>query len=189
VRHSSLLTAVMIATLAVTLTGCSRNPVAPTVDTTTAHAAGGAAVSFDPVEPVPVEGGTPNSRTVALAPSDEAVLTVGRFTLWMRKNSLKSNAMVTLRVSDPEALEVEMVVSPAGANDFGSPVILTANMSDVEDFSYEDGTMLYWDGSWKPVTDAAAHPNQQNVVAHLDHLANCKVASTGGGGKKTKIGA
>jgi hypothetical protein len=26
--------------------------------------------------------------------------------------------MITLRVSGPEALEVEMVVSPAGANDF-----------------------------------------------------------------------
>jgi len=177
----------MIATLAVALTGCSRNPVAPAVDSTASHEAGGAAVSFDPVEPAPVEGGTPNSRTVALSPSDEAVLTVGRFTLWMRKNSLKSNAMVTLRVTDPEALEVEMLVSPAGANDFGSPVILTANMSDVEDFSYEDGTMLYWDGSWQTVADVAAHPNQQNVVAHLDHLATCKVAN--GGGKKTKIGA
>lgn len=187
-RHSSLLTAVMIASLAVTLTGCSRNPVAPTVDTTAAQGAGGAAVSFDPAEPPVVEGGTPNSRTVALSPNDEAVLTVGRFTLWLRKNSLKANATVTLHVTDPEALEVEMVISPAGANDFGSPVILTANMSDVEDFDYDNGTMLQWDGSWQPVVDAAAHQNQQNVVAHLDHLVNCKVVGSGGG-KKGKIGA
>src|SRR5262245_47188506 len=117
----------MIATLAVTLTGCSRNPVAPNVDTTATAVAGGAAVSFDPVETPTIEGGTPNTRTVALSPADEAVLTVGRFTLWLRKNSLKANATVTLHVTDPEALEVEMVMSPPG--DFGSPVILTANMS------------------------------------------------------------
>ena len=178
----------MIATLAVTLTGCSRNPVAPTVDTTASHGAGGAVVRFDPVEPPPVEGGTPNAQTVALTPNDEAVLTVGRFTLWLRKNSLKSNAMVTLRVADPEALEVEIVVTPAAANDFGSPVILTANMSDVEDYDYDTGTMLYWEGNWQQVTDVSSHPNQQNVVAHLDHLANCKVTN-GGGGKKNKIGA
>ena len=177
----------MIATLAVTLTGCSRNPVAPTVDTTASQGAGGAAVSFDPVEPAPVDGGTPNSQTVALSPNDEAVLTVGRFTLWLRKNSLKSNAMVTLRVTNPEALEVEMVVSPAGADNFGAPVLLTANMSDVEDFDYDTGTMLSWEGSWQQITDVSSHPNQQNVVAHLDHLANCKV--TNGGGKKNKIGA
>ena len=170
----------MIATLAVTLTGCSRNPVAPSVDTTAAHGAGGAAVSFDPVEPAPVDGGTPNSQTVALSPNDEAVLTVGRFTLWLRKNSLKSNAMVTLRVTNPEALEVEMVVSPAGT-ELKSPAILTANMSDVEDFDYDTGTMLQWNGNWQPIVDAAGHPNQQNVVAHVDHFTNCKVASSGGG--------
>jgi hypothetical protein len=174
----------MIAALAVTLTSCSRNPVAPTVDTTTTHEAGGAAVSFDPVDPPVVEGGTPNSRTVALAPSDEAVMTVGRFTLWMRKNSLKQNATVTLRVTDPEALEVEVVVSPAGANNFGSPVFLTANMSDVADFDYDTGTMMYLDGSWKQVADVSSHPNQQNVVGHFDNIGIVKV--TNGGGKKTK---
>ena len=180
----------MIATLAVTLTGCSRNPVAPTVDTTAAQGgAGGAAVSFDPVEPAPIEGGgTPNAQTVALSPNSEAVITVGRFTLWLRKNSLKSNAQVTLRVHDAEALEVELVVSPAGTT-LKSPAILTANMSDVADFDYATGTMLQWNGSWQPIVDAAGHPNQENVVAHVDQFANCKVVSNGGaGGAMNKSG-
>jgi hypothetical protein len=68
----------MIATLAVTLTGCSRNPVAPAVDTTAAHGAGGAAIRFDPVEPAPVEAARPTRARWRSPRSDEAVLTVGR---------------------------------------------------------------------------------------------------------------
>jgi hypothetical protein len=81
-----------------------------------------------------------------------------------------------------------MEVSPPQGNDFQAPLILTANMSDVDGFDYDHGTVVAWDGSnWGPIVDVAAHPNQQNIVAHLDHLANCKV--TTGGGKKGKIGA
>ena len=56
-------------------------------------------------------------------------------------------------------------------------------MSDVDNLDYANTTMLYWDGSWEAMADVAAHPNQENIVAHLDHLSNCKV--TNGGGKKT----
>jgi hypothetical protein len=186
-RHSSLLTAALIATLAVGLTGCSRNPVAPTIDTTVAPVAGTMGVSLDPEDAPPVDGGTPLMRTVALDITAEGVITVGRFSLEVRKNSLKNPVTITLWVTDPEALEVQMEVSPPGA-DFQSPLILTANMSDVQDFDYETGTMLGWDnGNWVELDRAAAHPNQQNVVGQLDHAATCKVGT--GGGKKNKIGA
>jgi len=187
-RHGSLLHAVILTTVAVFLTGCSRNPVAPSTGTTTQPGAGTSVIGSLPDDPPSSDGGTPITRTVALTATDEGAITVGRFTLWVRKNSLKMPATITLRVNDPEAMDVILTISPAAANDFASPVILTANTSDVANFDYATGTMQYWDGAWEQLANVASHPNQENVVAHLDHLSNCKVTNGAGGGKG-KIGA
>ena len=185
-RRSSL-AAVTIAALAVFLTGCSRSPVAPTADTTAAPGAGTAVMSPIPDNPPPSDGGTPGSHTVMLPASGEGTLTVGRFTLWIRKNSLKMPATITMHVSDPEAMDVQIDVQPAAANDFRSPVVLTANMSDVADVDYDTVTMMYWDGAWKQATDVATHPRLQEVAGFFFSLSNCSVAN--GGGKKNKLGA
>ena len=173
-ERRSLLTAVAIATLAVFLTGCSRSPVAPVTDTAAAPGAGTSLIIPD--DPPPSDGGTPGSRTVLLATTDEGLLTVGRFTLWIRKNSLKMPASVTLSVTNPEAMECQIVVSPAQANDFQSPVILTANTTDVPQFDYNTAAMSTWDGAWELASSVVAHENQQNVVGHFSQLANVKLS-------------
>jgi len=175
----------MITTLAVFLTGCSRNPVAPTVDPTAGPGAGTTVIGVVPDDSPVSDGGTPSSRTVSLSATSEAVITVGRFTLWMRKNSLKTPATITMHVTDPEAMTVQIDVQPAAANDFRSPVLLTADMSDVASVDYNTATMLYWDGAWEPATDVAAHPNQQNIVGHFTSLSNCKV--TDGGSTQNRL--
>jgi hypothetical protein len=173
----------LITTLAVFLTGCSRSPVAPTTDPSGQPGASAAVLGL-PDDSPPASGGTPNWRSVALLPTEEGNLVVGRFTLWIRKNTLTQPATITLRVTDPEALTVTMEVSPAAANNFQSPAILTANMSDVQNYDYSTGTMLYWDGAWKQMPNVSSHPNQENVVAHLVQLHNCEVSNTSGGKNK-----
>jgi hypothetical protein len=185
VKRSALLSAVLTAALAVFLTGCSRNPVAPTTSTPGAPDAGTMSISQVPVDVPPTEGGIGSTRTAMLTASGEGVLTVGRFTLWIRKNSLKQDATITMRVTDPEAMQVHIEITPASANSFASPVILTANMSDVDNVDYSNTTMAYWDGAWEPMTDVSAHPNQQNIVAHLTSLSDCLVTDgTAGKGNK-----
>jgi hypothetical protein len=186
VRHHSLLTAALIATLAVGLTGCSRNPVAPAVDATAAPTAGPMGVSLEPEDAPPVDGGTPLARTISLSLSDEGVFAVGRFTIEVRKNSLSVPTTITVHVTDPEALVCEVEVSPPGTS-FQSPVLLSANTSDIAGFDYATATMFSWSSDWQELPNTASHPNQQNVVGHIAGAGTFMVGP--GGGKKNKIGA
>jgi len=186
-RNGSVLPAVMIATLAIFLTGCSRNPVAPTSSTTGAPGAGTTMIGQVPDDPPTSDGGTPSARTVTFTATEEGVVSVGRFSLWVRKNSLRMPATITLHVTDPEALECQISVSPAAANDFQTPVVLYANMSDDPDVNYDTATMLVWNGTWAQWTDVASHPNQQNIVAHFTSLTDVKIAD--GGSRHGKLGA
>ena len=176
-KLSSPLSAVVIATLAVFLTGCSRNPVAPAAGTTGAPEMGPLSVSVDPDGTPPSDGGTPLARTISLTATEDGVAVVGRFTLWVRKNSLKMPTTITLRVTDPEATDCQIDVSPAEANDFRSPVVLYANVTDLPGFDYSTGSLMTWDGNtWQWSTDTSSHPNQQNVVGHFSSLANTRVS-------------
>ena len=176
-RNGSLPTAILIATLAIFLTGCSRNPVAPTTGASIAPGAGATVIGEIPDDPPPADGGTPGFRTVTLTATDEGIVNVGRFTLWVRKNSLRMPATITLRVEDAEATECEISVSPAEANDFRSPVVLSANTSDIPDFDYATGTFMVFTSDWQWATDASSHPNQQNVVGHFTSLYKVKLSS------------
>ena len=183
-RHGDLLfSAVVITTLAGTLTGCSRNPVAPSTNLT-GPGAGSATVGYVPeAPPAGGDGGTPSTRTETFVATSEGAMTVGRWTLWFRKNSLTMPATITMKVTDPEAMDVQIDVQPAAANNFNSPVVLTANMSDVPGFDYTTGDMEIWGGGdWQalPSKTASSHPNQQNVIAHFTTLSNTLVMNDTG---------
>ena len=182
-RHSSLLTAVVLTAVTAFLTGCSRNPVAPEVGGPGAAGAGTTIIAAVPDDPQVPDGGTPSSRTESFLATSEGTMTVGRWTLWFRKNSLTMPATVTMRVTDPEAMDVQIDVQPAAANNFAAPVVLTANLSDVAGFDYLTGDMVVWsNGGWQslPSKTASSHPNQQNVVAHFTTLANTMVVNDTG---------
>ena len=139
-------------------------------------------------DPPPVsEGGTPLSRVVTLTSTDEGVLVVGRFTLYVRKNTLTMPATITMSVTDPEAMEVHFAVSPPEANAFKQSALLTANLSDVADVDYSTETMFRWNRDWLELTSVSAHQKQQNVDAHIVNLTDCMVGPSTGG-KRGKIG-
>src|SRR5262252_2794382 len=148
-RHGSLLSAVILTTLAVFLTGCSRNPVAPSIDPSARPGAGAGLIAPED-NPPPADGGTPQTRVVSLTATDGGDFVVGRWTLSIRKNSLTMPATITLHVSDPEAMVVQIDVQPAAANVFKQPVILTANTSDIAGFDYSTGWLSIWSGgAWQ----------------------------------------
>lgn len=187
-RNTSLLTAVLIATLAV-LTGCSRNPIAPTTETVAAPDAGPVSITVDQENEEPLAGGTPKERSITLTTTEEGSAVVGRFTIWVRKNSLKMPATITIKVADPEATECEIQVTPAAANDFRSPVVLYAAVADIAGFDYGTGSLMEWVNDWDWATDASSHPNQKNVVGHFAKLASKVKVSDGADKWKNKMGS
>ena len=172
-KNLSLSSAVLLAALTMTLTSCSRNPVAPDVrlggqpGTTTTGI-------IEQDAPPTTDGGTPNSVTVPLLTGEEGKLTAGRWTVWVRKNSIKQGASIRLTVADPASLECQIEVTPASANDFQSPVIVTCDLNSVPSVDWANEWMFSWDGSWNAAADVSAHPNQQNVVGHFTTLSNCQ---------------
>ena len=187
-RHTFPLTAALFATLAVLLTGCSRNPVAPSAAMPGEQGAGTSTIAVVPEDTPPSDGGTPLSRQVSLRVEEEGVVVVGRWTLWLRKNTLRMPATVKLSVDNAEAMDCHIEVSPPEANDFQSPAVLTANLSDVPNIDYSATTMAVWNGSWQDATNVGTHPNQQNVVAHFNSLFDTMVAPAGSKWKN-KLGA
>ena len=167
--------AAVIAALAIFLTGCSRNPVAPSTGTVGAPADGPLAVSVNPEDTPPADGGTPNTRTFTLTASEEGLATVGRWTLYIRRNSLTMPATITLHVADPEAMEVDVDVQPAAANKFKQTVFLTANLSDVAGFDYSKGGLLSWNGAWVKAS-YSSRQKQENIVGRFATLGNTMVS-------------
>jgi len=180
-RHGSLLPAVVLTTLALFLTSCSRNPVAPSVDASAKGGVGNTAVSVDPSDAPPSDGGTPLTRVQTLTASEEGLLVVGRWTLYIRKNSLKMPATITMHVVDPEAMEVDFDVQPAAANNFSQTVFLTANLSDVSTFDYNAGGLTSWDGANWTKDTFTTNKKQQNVVGRFSTLSNTQVSFNASG--------
>jgi len=182
-RKPTLHSALLLAAITMTLTSCSRNPVAPDASVTDRPGTTGTA-NFDEQDPAPeTGGGLPGTVTVPLLAGEEGLLTVGRFTLWIHMNSLKMPATIKLSVANPEAMECAIEVSPPQANDFQVGVHLIANLSNVPAVDYSTETMFYWNGGWQQGTDVSAHSNQQNVVAHFHQLSNACQVGPGTGGK------
>ena len=174
-RNSPLPSALLLAAMTLLLTSCSRNPVAPGTSLPGSPGATTMGGSQEQEPSTSPDGGTPNVASIPLTISEEGTITAGRFTLWVRKNSIRVPCTIRLTVADPEAMEALFEVFPPEANDFQSPVVVTANLSDVPSVDYETEWMWYWDGGWQEGIYVSAHPNQENVVWHADRLSACKV--------------
>lgn len=174
-RRYQVTAVLMLGTLAIFLTGCSRNPVSPDL---TSPAQGGASEMGVEIHDTPteVEGGVPAAVTAIFAADEAGRITVGRWTLDLHKNSLKMPATITLRVDNQDALDVHVEIVPAEAANFRVPAELSASLADLPQTNYETMWMWYLEnGDWDECADVAQHPNQQNVVARIDHLTSFRV--------------
>ena len=174
-RRFQLTTVLLIGTLAMFLTGCSRNPASPDLSSTTHGGAAPMSVNTDET-PSEVEGGTPSQVTQAFLAAEEGTLTVGRWTLTLHKNTIKMPATITMRVANEAAMEVEIEVVPAEAADLRVPAYLWANMSDQPSTDYSAVTMYEWNtDSWLEMTDCTPHEREQNLMAKRARLNNSKI--------------
>ena len=174
-RRSSPLLVLLLGTLTAFLTGCSRNPVAP-ISSPIHGAESAAGIQTDDV-PTDVDGGTPSIVTAQILPTEQGRLTVGRFTLDLHKNTLKMPATITMQVASDDAMEVQIDVSPAEANDFQVAAELTADMSDQPNADLQNLTVFAWDGAaWQDV-EASPHTNRGNLVAKLKQANNSSVGA------------
>ena len=173
-RRFRISTVLLLGTLTALLTGCSRNPMSP--DLTSAQ--GGAQLMGSHTEDTPgaIDGGSVAVAQTSLQMNTEGRLTVGRFTLDLHKNSLKQPCTIVMRVASEDAMEVELEVVPASANNFKVAADLTVNMSDHPNTDYMNTTVFSLNGTaWEMVPDVAAHPNQQSFVAKLKTLTAARV--------------
>jgi hypothetical protein len=121
--------------------------------------------------------------SLALDANQAGRITVGRWTLDLHKNSLRMPATITLQVDSDDATDVHVVVVPAEANDFKVPVELFASVADLPGTDFDTAWMWYREGEvWEPCEEVAAHPNQQNVVARMQVLSDCRLGERPVGG-------
>ena len=174
-RSPLVRSALLLAMSSVLATGCMSDVVAP--NGASLLKAGAEAMRHqrapDPRSP---ESGAPGPvGSVSLKVGQSGTLTAGRFTLFLHKNSLKKDATVTLTVATPDAMEAQISVTPADANDFQVPARVTADLSDRPSMDMSQVTMYYWEGAWNVPSDVTVDANARTVMCTLHQLANCRV--------------
>jgi len=185
VNSNPIRSTLLLAAISFCLTGCIRDVVgpgpAPEAGTGASRASGPGADPISsirlPDPPAPVEGGPGANTSMTLAVGEAGTIQAGRFTLFLHKNALKKDATVTMWVTDPSAMQVEITVTPADANDFQVPARVTADLSDQPSVDVSTQTMFYWDGGWDIPNDVTVDPTAHTVMATMHQLSNCRVGA------------
>ena len=169
--------ALLLAMLSVLTTGCMSDFVAPDGASLIQSGALAMRVQRTDEPQAPVSGGAGANGSMSLKVGESGTLEAGRFTLFLHKNALRKNATVTLWVATPDAMEAEITVSPADANDFQVPARVTADLNDLPSLDLSQVTMYYWEGAWAVPNDVTVDATARTVMATMHDLSNCRVAS------------
>jgi hypothetical protein len=174
-RNLNFSVAVLIGALA--LTGCSRNPVAPQADVPMEPTAtlGRGVRTGDPEAPQGGEAGA--IGTISVASMEAGVLTVGRWTLTIHKNSHIDASTITMTVRDRQSMEVEIQVTPANANVFQVPVELVADCTDQTNMVMDDQAIFWMNEGWEQATDLTVQAGSQFIKAKANALKSAMVSS------------
>jgi hypothetical protein len=114
---------------------------------------------------------------------DAGVLTVGRWTLTIHKNSHIDPATISMTVRDRQSMDVEILVTPASANVFQVPIELVANCSDQTNMVMTDQSIYFWNGDWEQATDRHG-PGRQHAHQGEGELARERTCRRGRGGRR-----
>jgi hypothetical protein len=112
-------------------------------------------------------------------------ISAGDFTLVVPPLALPQTATITVRQPDPTKPVVELSISPASANRFLVPVLLTGNASKM-DRSLISVACISWynpsTGNWEPVSGSTVSVATLTVSAPLSHFSTYRVESGGKAG-------
>ena len=175
--HKRTLSLVLITIATLALTGCSRNPVAPQTDLPTDPSASSSR-GIQTEDPAPVvEGGPGATGSVYLEAHEAGVLSVGRWSLTIHKNSHLQAFNIAMTVTDPEAMEVTIEVWPASANVFQVPLELVADCSDQPNLLPSENGIFFWDGAWTLADDQNVQEGTMVFKAKTNQLASAKIGT------------
>lgn len=176
-KHNATLALLLTASM-LALTGCSRNPVAPDLNApadpgASSSAAGGHEEDKDPG--VVGEGGADGSLHVESM--EAGVLTVGRWSLTVHKNSHIEASTISMTVPDLNSMEVMIEVSPASANVFQVPIELVADCSDQQNMVADQNAIFFLNGEWSMADDQTVQAGSLVYKAKVTQLMNAKVGT------------
>jgi len=164
--------ALILAAVALVLTGCGRSPVAPLeISPLQPGAQAGRVLQGEDPAPTP-DGGNSGIAAITVAADSAGVLHVGRWTLTIHKNSLPERAVITMGVNNPASMEVYIDVNPPSANLFKVPIELVADCSDYPNVSLSTDTIYWWDGAWQEATDITFQAGSKLMKAKTTVLSN-----------------
>ena len=172
-RHTPAYVTLFIAALAAALTGCSRMPTAPSVDTASARDNSAPGIIQIDDAPPPVDGGFSNAITLGVG--DEGTIVAGNFSLVIHKNSLKRPATIKIIQPDPHVLLATFEVTPPEANDFQVPVQLQATCANEPLAQVMGETVYWWDGDWTVAANVSLDHKSVTFSSKTTVLSNVKV--------------
>ena len=174
--HSFNIAAIVLLS-ALTLTSCSRSPLAPEVATDPAT------TSFAGIQIDDTPGGIAGQAgvvgSIVLTAGQTGTLHVGRFTLVVPKNALQKDATITLRQPDIDVMQVEFQVLPADANHFARPVQLIADCSNDPLSELETETLFWMKADWAPAAGVQLDRTHRTLSTRTRQLSNGKVDARG----------
>jgi len=167
--------ALLLGTLALLLTGCGRDPVSPQVTLPgQPDASGFGGTQTEDPEP-PVHGQPGASTVLFVSANGEGSARVGRFAVKIHKNPLRNPATITLSVTDRDAMQVDIQVSPPEANDFQVPIELTADFSDRPDLNLNNQTVFWWNDEWRAADNVTVKQGDRQLKVRTHRLAGAKI--------------
>src|SRR5262245_7077259 len=161
--------------------GCSSLPTQPQVDSPTAAAQNGEAAQ-------PMAGAIPLVESVSSVELIDGRIggqvSAGDFTVVLPAKFIKGIA--TVRVTQPDLTKpfVQLDISPASANSFKMPVILTANASAMDPKRMLRAYIAWFDpatGKWVPMA-STVNPLTGAVSCPLTHFSDYEVEVDGKAG-------
>jgi len=169
-------------TLLLALAGCSNMPTAPVTPSDTSAGSSGTA----PSQVLSLLGGgtsTTDSKTVAIGLLG-GVVSAGDFTVVFPPGALLTPAAVTVTQPDLAHSTVQLSISPASANRFLVPVLLTANARKMDRSLVAVSCISYYNPSTGKWEDLASTVNLLGLTVStpLSHFSTYRVSSDGKAG-------
>ena len=110
-------------------------------------------------------------------------LQVGRFTLVVPPLAFSGSATIRINVPDASQMKVELNISPASANHFRLPVVLSSNVAGADTPLISKLETVWFDelaGVWRPVPGSAVNVTGLTVYAPLYHFSTYGVQGKAG---------
>ena len=134
---------------------------------------------------VPVQGTNgPLSGTANIDGGKGGTLTVGRFTITVPAGAYGGSATIGISVTDQSVLQCDLFITPASANHFQVPVVLTSSYAGASVADPQTLVEVWFDtstGVWRQVPGSSVDTDNQLVVAPLAHFSSYGVTYGRGG--------